>query len=93
MLFRSLAVCAADASRRSGIVAVSSLTIVRSADGELTLTLRYSYESRPPSFGKRIGMAKKMLREALDYLERKKPTDLGFAEDAVRRTRSDRFSL
>jgi hypothetical protein len=34
-------------------------------------------------------MAKKMLREALDRLESNKPTDLGFAENAVRRIRTD----
>jgi len=36
-------------------------------------------------------MAKKMLRESLAHLESNKPTDLGFAEDAVRRIRTDRF--
>jgi hypothetical protein len=36
-------------------------------------------------------MAKKMLREPLDRLESNKPTDLGFAEDAIRRIRTDRF--
>ena len=34
-------------------------------------------------------MAKKMLREPLECLESGKPTDLGFAEDAVRRIRTD----
>jgi hypothetical protein len=32
-----------------------------------------------------------MLREALDRLESNKPTDLGFAENAVRRIRTDHF--
>ena len=36
-------------------------------------------------------MAKKMLRELLDRLESGKPADLGFAEDALRRTRTDHF--
>ncbi len=36
-------------------------------------------------------MAKKMLREPLDRLENGKPADLGFAEDALRRTRTDYF--
>jgi hypothetical protein len=80
-----------DASRRSGIVAVSSLTVVRSQDGELTLTLRYSYEDRPPYFAKRVEVARKMLRESLDRLESGKLNDLGFAEHAVRRIRTDHF--
>ena len=78
-------------SRRSGIAQASSLTVVRCVDGELTLTLRYSYEDRPPSFAKRIEMARKMLRDSLDRLESNKPTDLGFAENAVRRIRTDQF--
>jgi hypothetical protein len=73
------------------VVEVSSLSVVRGEDGALTLTLRYSYEGRPPSFGKRIEMAKKMLREPLDRLEHGKPANLGFAEDAVRRIRTDHF--
>jgi hypothetical protein len=36
-------------------------------------------------------VAKKLLREPLDRLESNKPTDLGFAEDAIRRIRTDRF--
>ena len=36
-------------------------------------------------------MAKKMLREPLECLENGKPADLGFAEDSVRRTRTDHF--
>jgi hypothetical protein len=36
-------------------------------------------------------MAKKMLRDPLDRLESRKPTDLGFAENAVRRIRTDHF--
>jgi hypothetical protein len=80
-----------DANRHSGIVEVSSLTIIRSLDGRLTLTLRYSYEDKPPSFGKRIELARKMLRESVDRLESNKPTDLGFAENAVKRTCTDRL--
>ncbi len=80
-----------DASRSSSIVAVSSLNIIRGQDGALTLTLRYSYEDRPLSFAKRVEMVKKLLRESLDSLESNNPTDLGFAENAVRRTRTDRL--
>jgi hypothetical protein len=58
-----------DARRRSGIVAVSSLTVVRGRHGEFTLTLRYSYADRPPSFAKRVEVAKQMLRESLTHLE------------------------
>jgi hypothetical protein len=82
-----------DASRRSENVQISSLTVVRGQDGELTLTLRYSYADRPPSFRNRTEVAKKMLRESLDRLESKKPIDLGFAEDAVRHIRTDRFGM
>jgi hypothetical protein len=67
------------------------LTVVHGQDGELTLTLRYSYEGRPPSFGKRVELAKKLLRESLERLECGKPADLGFAENAVRRIRADHF--
>ncbi len=67
------------------------MNVARGEDGGLTLTLRYSYEGRAPSFGKRIEMAKKMLREPLDRLENDKPADLGFAEDALKRMRTDHF--
>jgi hypothetical protein len=36
-------------------------------------------------------VVKKMLREPLVRLENNKPTDLGFAENAVRRIRTDQF--
>lgn len=51
--------------------------------------MRYAYEGRPPSSKKRAEMAKVVLTEALDRMERGKPVDLGFAEDAVRRVRTD----
>ena len=81
------------ARRHPGIAEVSSLTVGCGEDGRLTLTLRYSYEGRPPSFGKRIEMARKMLREPLARLESGKPVDLGFAEDALRRIRTDHFGM
>ncbi|MEW6635720.1 MAG: hypothetical protein AB1425_02780 [Actinomycetota bacterium] len=40
---------------------------------------------------KRSGMAKALLAEALDHLEKGQPVDLGFAEDAVRRVRTDKM--
>jgi hypothetical protein len=55
------------------------------------MAVRYSYEKNPPSRGKRVEMMKAMLGEALDRLESGKPTDLGFAEDAVRRIRTDQL--
>ena len=55
----------------------------------LVLTLRYAYEGRPPSLSKRAGMAKALLGEALKHLEEGTPVDLGFAEDAHRRVRTD----
>lgn len=55
------------------------------------LTLRYAYEGRPPSLRKRAGMAKALLGEALDRLENGEPADLGFAEDAGRRVRTDKL--
>ncbi len=61
------------------------------ADGNLVVTLRYAYEGKPPSLRKRAELAKDLLREALDRLEKGKPTDLGFAEDAQRRVRPDKM--
>ena len=55
------------------------------------VTLRYAYEGRPPSSKKRVGMAKALLGEALERLEKGKPVDLGFAEDARKRVRTDKL--
>jgi hypothetical protein len=66
-----------------------ALSVSRTREGGVTVSLRYSYEGRPPSLKKRAGMAKALLSEALDRLETGKPVDLGFAEDAVRRVRTD----
>ena len=51
--------------------------------------MRYSYERRLPSSRKRAGMARGVLREALERLGEGEPVDLGFAEDAARRVRTD----
>lgn len=40
---------------------------------------------------KRVEMAKAILGEALDRLEKGKPVDLSFAEDARRRVRHDKM--
>ena len=61
----------------------------RSREDGLVLTLRYAYEGSPPSLSKRAGMAKALLGEALERLGKGEPVDLGFAEDAARRVRTD----
>ncbi|ABG04861.1 hypothetical protein Rxyl_1914 [Rubrobacter xylanophilus DSM 9941] len=74
---------------RRGPPDLISVCVSRGKSGTLVVTLRYAYEGRPPSRAKRTGMAKALLSEALDRLEKGKPADLGFAEDAVRRVRTD----
>lgn len=64
-----------------------SIAVTRAREGCRVIPVRYSYGKNPPSRGKRVEMAKVMLGEALDRLEKYKPADLGFAEDAVRRVR------
>ncbi len=59
----------------------------------MVISLRYSYEKEPPSPNRRIGMAKDLLRETLDRLENGKVADIGFAEDAIKRVRTDRMEL
>ena len=53
--------------------------------------MRYSFEERPPSLRKRIEIVKTVLGDALDRLEKGKPADLGFSEDARRRVRIDKM--
>ena len=57
----------------------------------MVVTLRYAYEGKPPPLRKRAEMAKALLGEALDRLEEGKTVDLGFAEDARRRVRTDKL--
>jgi hypothetical protein len=71
-----------------GGVAVS---VSRTREGGLIIAVRYSYEGRPPSFKKRIDMAKAMLREAVDRLQDGNSVDVGFSEDSSRRIRTDRM--
>ncbi|ABG05194.1 hypothetical protein Rxyl_2264 [Rubrobacter xylanophilus DSM 9941] len=80
-------------SRRSGTVEPLALTIIRGEDSGLTLTLRYSYEGKPPSFGERTTMVAVLLREVLDLLQGGEVADTGFSEDALRRVRTDRMEL
>lgn len=68
-----------------------TLSVSRTREGGVTISLRYSYKGRPPSLKRRAGMAKALLGEALDRLENGKPVDLGFAEDAVRRVRANKM--
>jgi hypothetical protein len=79
--------------RRPGTIEPLALTIGRGEDGRLTLTLRYSYESKPPSSRKRTRMATVLLREALDRLQSGEVADTGFSEDALRRVRTDRMEV
>ena len=69
-----------------GTLAVS---VSRTREGSLIIAVRYSYEGRPPSFKKRIEMAKAMLRKAVDRLQDSNSMDIGFSEDSLRRIRTD----
>jgi len=73
-----------------GTLAVS---VSRTREGGLIIAVRYSYEGRPPSFRKRIEMARAMLREAVDRLQDSSPVDVGFSEDSSRRIRTDRMEV
>ncbi len=66
-----------------------ALSLTRTPEGGLRIALHYSYEGRPPSSRKRAEMARGVLREALERLGEGEPVDLGFAEDAARRVRTD----
>jgi hypothetical protein len=68
-----------------------SVSVSRAQEGGLIVTLRYTYQGSPPPLRKRAGMAKALLGEALDRLEEGTPVDLGFAEDAARRVRTDKL--
>lgn len=68
-----------------------SVSVARAREGGMVVAVRYSFEGRPPSLKKRIEMAKTVLGDALDRLERGKPVDLGFSEDAHRRVRTDKM--
>lgn len=70
-----------------------ALSISRTREGGLLVSLRYSYEGNPPTRKKRAGMAKAILHEALDRLENGEPANLGFTEDAIRRVRTDKMEL
>ena len=61
------------------------------ADETFIVTLRYVYKDKPPSLKRRTEMATSLLREVLDRLEADKPVDLGFAEDARRRVRTNKM--
>ena len=56
----------------------------------MVVVVRYSFEGRPPSLS-RTEMAKTVMGDALDCLEKGKPVDLGFAEDVHRRVRTDKM--
>lgn len=57
------------------------------------VALRYSYEGKPPPQKQRLGIAKDVLRETLDRLEKGQPADVGFEEDPVRRIRTDHIEV
>jgi hypothetical protein len=71
-----------------GTLAVS---VSRTREGSLIIAVRYPYEGRPPSFKKRIEMAKAMLRKAVDRLQDSSSVDVGFSEDSPKRIRTDRM--
>ncbi len=68
-----------------------SVSVARAREGGMIVAVRYSFEGRPPSLRKRTEMAKTVLGDALDRLEKGKPVDLGFSEDAHRRVRTDKM--
>ena len=70
-------------------VSFLALSLTRTPEGGLEVAVRYSYEGRPPSPSKRAEMARGVLREAFERLGEGEPVDLGFAEDAARRVRTD----
>ncbi len=68
----------------------------RPRDDRLIVSVRHSYEGRPPARKKRVQQAKTLLSEALERLEEAgsdEVADLGFAEDATRRVRTDRMEV
>lgn len=69
-----------------------SVSVARAREGGVVVAVRYSFEGRPPpSLRKRTEMAKTVLGDALDRLEKGKPVDLGFSEDAHRFVRTDKM--
>lgn len=68
-----------------------SVTVSSARGGGVVVAVRYSFEGRSPSLRKRIEMAKTVLSDALDRLEKGKPVDLGFSEDAHRRVRTNKM--
>ncbi len=68
-----------------------SVSVARAREGGVVVAVRYSFEGRPPSLSKRTEMATALLGDALDRLEKDKPVDLGFSEDAYRRVRTDKM--
>ncbi len=65
------------------------------SDGSLRLSVRFSYTGQLPSLPKRASMARDLLRQALDRLERYEPSEAwtGFREGAHERLRADDFDL
>lgn len=68
-----------------------SVSVARAREGGVAVAVQYYFEGRPPSLRKRTEMVKAVLRDALDRLEKGKPVDLGFSEDAHRRVRTDKM--
>ena len=71
-----------------------SVSRSRGATGEADSTViavRYSYEGKPPGPKKSVEMAKALLGEALQRLNRGEVADLGFQEDSPRRLRTDKM--
>ncbi len=68
-----------------------SVSVSRLREGGVVVAVRYSFEGRPPSLRKRTEMAKAVLGDALDRLEKGKPVDRGFSEDARRLVRTDKI--
>ncbi len=72
-------------------VSFLGLSMSRTREGGVLVSLRYSYEGKPPSRKERIEAAKTLLLEVLGCLEGGEVADVGFQEDIQRRVRTDRM--
>ena len=68
-----------------------AVSVSRTREGNLIVSVRYSYGGRLPSRKERTELAKAMLREAVHRLQDGNPVDVGFSEDSQRRVRTDKM--
>ena len=72
-------------------ISLLSLSVTRTREGGMLVSVRYSYEGKPPSRKERIDAAKTLLRETLGHLEGGEVADVGFQEDIQHKLRTDRM--